>query len=117
MGSSCHEQVWACQGFVYQVRAQAESVQHLVEHSCFRSAKGDQENWRFHYSRYLQVEDTHQTSNQGGQERDLWQNCYGQGEASEDNRESVSSGGHQENNLSVDHQSCVSQRLGVLASA
>merc|ERR1712039_949696 len=75
-----------------------------VEHSRFRRAKGDEEDWRFHYSRHLQVEDTHQSSNQGGQERDLWQSRYGQGEASEDNRESVPSGGYQEVHLSVASQ-------------
>merc|ERR1712187_223140 len=70
-GSTCHEQVWTREGFVDEVRAQAKSVQHLVEHSCFRCTKGDQEDWRVHYSRYLQVEDTYQTSDQGWQERDL----------------------------------------------
>merc|ERR1712113_1372455 len=70
-GSTCHEQVWSCEGFVDEVRAQAKSVQHLVEHSRFRCAKGDQEDWRFHYSGYLQVEDTHQASDQGWQEGDL----------------------------------------------
>merc|ERR1712087_320666 len=106
------------EGFVDQVRAQAEGVQYIVEHACLCCTERDQEDWCVHHSRYLQVEDTHQASYASWEAGNFRQSRHGQGKASQDHCESLPGGSDEKDDLSL-HRSVfyLSVRHSILAVA
>merc|ERR1711988_1511491 len=86
-------------GPCYRTRAQAKSMLRGHQQSCCDRNCRSQEEWSFHYSRTLPPEDKDQARHQSRCEDHVRQGDEGEGQASQDHRQGVSSARTEEADL------------------